>query len=367
LQFREFLTTLTGQAGYRDQVAHRAWLHPHAARYAAPDPPLAPKLAQVLAEQGIGRLYTHQAQALAAARAGDHVGVITATASGKTLCYQLPLLEAALADPRARGLLLFPTKALAQDQQRKLEALLATLPLLRAGIYDGDTPQEQRAALRARATLLLSNPDMLHVGILPNHQRWARFLANLRYVVVDEAHVYRGVFGSNVALLLRRLRRLCHEYGSEPQFICCSATIANPHQHLQALVGAPVTLVDDDGAPRGSREFVFWNPPLLDAKAPPSPAAAGKGGGGVQVESGQRRSTNAETTALFSSLVKSGVKALAFTRARKTAELILRYAQEALAREAPELAGRVAASGRATCPRSGVRSSRRWPTTSCAA
>lgn len=337
------LTTLSEQAAYRGQIAHREWLHPQSARYGSLEPPPPARLREALAELGITRLYSHQAQAFEAARRGEHVGVLTATASGKTLCYQLPLLEAALADPRARGLLLFPTKALAQDQLRKLEALLRAAPLLRAGIYDGDTPQAERAGLRASANLLLSNPDMLHVGVLPNHQRWARFFANLRYVVIDEAHVYRGVFGSNVALLLRRLRRLCDEYGSRPQFICCSATIANPQEHLQTLIGAPVTLVDDDGAPRGSREFVFWNPPPIHRQA-----AAGEqqqvpqAGEKHKSDGATRRSTNAETTALFSTLVRAGIKTLTFTRARKIAELMLRYVQDALAKEAPELVGRVA-------------------------
>jgi DEAD/DEAH box helicase domain-containing protein len=381
------LRVLQAEPGYSGQVVHREWLGPRAARYASVDPRLPAPLTAALAAQGISKLYTHQAAALQAARAGQHVGVITATASGKTLCYQLPLLEAALRDPRERALLLFPTKALAQDQLRSLRELTQAMPLIRSGIYDGDTPQAERATLRVSATLLLSNPDMLHLGILPNHQRWARFLGRLRYVVVDEAHTYRGVFGSNVALLLRRLRRLCAEYGGEPQFLLCSATIANPHEHLSALVGAPVAIVDDDGAPRGSREFVFWNPPLIETRQqgdrdiakqdeaawlsaePDAPRlrasaraahrlpvalseqqAARQGqqlnqspAAPKSAQSGARRSTNGETTAIFTTLVRHGVKSLAFTRARKVAELILRYAQEALRREAPELGGSIAA------------------------
>ena len=261
-------------------------LPPRAARFATPDAPLPDALAAALAARGITQLYAHQAAAIDAARAGDHLGVVTATASGKTLCYQLPALEAILAEPASRALFLFPTKALAHDQLRALNELLGALddhrrtdegridesisprPLvvrpssIVAATLDGDTPHGTRDALRAQARIILSNPDMLHRSILPNHARWAALLRSLRYVVLDESHSYRGVFGSHVrALIVRRLRRLCAHYGAAPQFICCSATSANPHEHLQALIGDPVTLIDEDGAPQGAREFVLWNPP----------------------------------------------------------------------------------------------------------
>jgi DEAD/DEAH box helicase domain-containing protein len=304
--------------GLRDDPANHERIvfvheqHPRIGLYQDLARPLAHPLARALERSGIQRLYRHQAAAVEAARAGQNVGVVTATASGKTLCYHLPTLEALLEDPRGRALYLFPTKALAQDQLRSLRDIGTDLPHVRAGIYDGDTPQAERTAVRANANIILSNPDMLHVGILPNHTRWSRMLARLRYVVVDEAHLYRGVFGSHVAQVLRRLRRVCEWYGGSPQFILASATIGNPREHLEALIGAPVYVVDDDAAPRGPKTLIFWNPPLLN------------------VESGARASSNVETTALFTELVTREVRTLAFTRARKIAELLLRYARSRL-------------------------------------
>ncbi len=322
MSLSDFVRALRDQPEWRARIAHTERIGPRAAVWAAPALPLPQPLRDALAAQGITRLYSHQARAVDLARAGRHLGVVTATASGKTLCYHLPTLEALLGDPRARALYLFPTKALAQDQLRALRELAGDhLPHVRAAIYDGDTPQHERGSIRATANIILSNPDMLHVGILPNHGAWSRFLSRLRVVVIDEAHVYRGVFGSHVALILRRLRRLCRRYGSDPQFIFASATIGNPHEHLAALLGDEVAIIDGSGAPSGPRTIIFWNPPLLSAAAD------------------QRASTNIETTALFSALVEQEVKTLVFTRARKVAELILRYARDRL----PEaLGGRIA-------------------------
>jgi DEAD/DEAH box helicase domain-containing protein len=289
----DFADLLRRIPGYAHQIAHVQPLLPRVARFAVPAAPLPDSLVAALAARGITQLYAHQAAAINAARAGDHLGVVTATASGKTLCYQLPALEAILAEPASRALFLFPTKALAHDQLRALNELLAALEMndhrppttdhqvampdandrssvvsrrssILAATLDGDTPHGARDALRANARIILSNPDMLHRSILPNHARWAALLRSLRYVVLDESHSYRGVFGSHVALIVRRLRRLCAHYGAAPQFICCSATSANPHEHLQALVGDPVTLIDEDGAPQGAREFVLWNPPVIE-------------------------------------------------------------------------------------------------------
>ena len=206
----------------------------------------------------------------------------------------------------------------------------------------------QRDALRANARIILSNPDMLHRSILPNHARWAALLRNLRYVVLDESHTYRGVFGSHVALIVRRLRRLCAHYGSAPQFICCSATSANPHEHLQALVGDPVTLIDEDGAPQGAREFVLWNPPLVGQNDEETETSYGNNADSrsslLRLRSeGRRRSTNIETANLLAALVRANVKTLAFTRTRRGAELVLRYTREALENSGSLLAGRVAA------------------------
>jgi len=319
-----FLDRLRADPEYRGQIAHVHRLEARPARYAALDPPLAPPLHEALATRGIDRLYTHQAQAITAARAGENVVVVTGTASGKTLCYNLPILEDLLEFPHARALYLFPTKALAQDQLKALrrvtDADVELSRLASAGVYDGDTPQTTRRRLRDEARLLLSNPDMLHSGILPYHTRWARFWGNLRTVVIDEVHSYRGVFGSNTADVIRRLRRLCAHYGSEPRFILCSATIANPQEHAERLLGLPVTLVNDDGAPRGERLFVFWNPPPLD------------------LATMERRSANVEAERLLVSLVADGVQTIVFGRTRIVAELLYRYAQEALRRQKPSLA-----------------------------
>ncbi len=272
-------------------------------------------------DRGITRLYTHQVAAIEATRRGEHIAVVTPAASGKTLCYNLPVLDALLADLDGRALYLFPTKALAQDQ---LDALAAfDLPEIPVATYDGDTPQRERRAAREQARILLSNPDMLHLGVLPQHFRWKPFLQRLRFVVIDEMHVYRGVFGSNVANVLRRLRRLCRLHGSDPRFICTSATIANAEECAARLLGLPVTVINDDGAPAGPRWFALWNPPLIDgAKS-------------------ARRSAITEATGLFTNLVHRGVRTIAFTKARKVTELVSRYAARRLAESAPDLAARI--------------------------
>jgi len=270
-------------------------------------------------------LYSHQAQAVNAAGHRRNVMVSTPSASGKTLCYNLPVLQAILEEKGSRALYLFPTKALAQDQLRSLRELACPHILSATDIatFDGDTPQEKRAEIKRRGKLVLTNPDMLHLGILPNHQSWARFLKGLRYVVIDEAHIYRGIFGSHVANVLRRLRRLCHFYGASPQFIASSATIANPEEHARNLVGAPFESITCDGSPWGGKEFVFWNPPLLDQ------------------HSGLRRSGNSEAAGLLSELVRHDLKSLVFARTRKLTELIYIYAREELAGSSPELASRI--------------------------
>jgi DEAD/DEAH box helicase domain-containing protein len=339
-----FLTKLRRQPFYQGQIVHLEQIPRRSAQYGGLDAPLHPDLQASLRAQGIERLFTHQAEAVNAARAGRHVVVVTSTASGKTLCYNLPVLEAILERPVARALYLFPTKALAQDQMRSLRELgcevsdrgLATAPsgtptipaaglAVRVGTYDGDTPQARRSKLRQQGQIILTNPDMLHVGILPNHALWASFFRHLRYVVIDEAHTYRGVFGSQVACVLRRLRRVCTLYGSEPQFIAASATIANPGQHLAALTGLEPLVIDDDGSPAGPRSFALWNPPLLEKP--------GRGSVGDRPQqSGLRRSANGEATQLFTTLIRNDTRTIVFTRARKVAELILRYAREELSK-----------------------------------
>src|SRR5881227_1318987 len=224
---------------------------------------LHPEVAAALRERGIERLWSHQADALHAAWAGTTI-VTTGTASGKSLCFQLPTLDVLCRDARARALYLYPTKALAQDQARALNAL-GVHKRVRPAIYDGDTKREERLAIRRRANLVLTNPDMLHVGILPNHQAWGDFFSNLAVVVIDEAHVYRGVFGSHVANVLRRLRRVAAAYGTAPRFLLTSATIANPVELAERLTGLEdVRLVDEDGSPGARRQIAMWNPPVVD-------------------------------------------------------------------------------------------------------
>jgi DEAD/DEAH box helicase domain-containing protein len=258
----------------------------------------------------VERFWTHQAEAIDLVRGGTSVVVATGTASGKSLCFQVPIAEAAAGDPPGTALLLFPTKALAQDQLRALGDL--DVPGLVPACYDGDTGPEERTWARRHATALLSNPDMLHVGLLPHHARWATFLMRLRYVVVDELHVLRGVFGTHVAHVLRRLRRVCAHYGSDPTFVFGSATIGEPATLASALCDKKVVAVTDDGSPRGERLFALWNPPLLDD------------------ESGARASANVETAALLSTLVGDDRRAIAFCRSRKGTELVAADARRRL-------------------------------------
>ena len=271
---------------------------------------LHPAVREALGAQGIAELYAHQAEAYAIVRRGGHMVVTTGTASGKTLAFNLPVLDTLAGDPRCRALYLYPTKALAQDQARTLAAL--AVPGVRAAIYDGDTPTAERRRVREWANLVLTNPDMLHVGVLPRHDLWGDVLHNLRYVVVDEAHVYRGVFGSHVANVLRRLRRLARIYGAEPQFLLASATIANPGELARSLLGVGVAVVGGDAAPRAERTIALWNPPLLD------PAL------------GLRASALGEASRLLAALVGRGLRTICFAKSRRAAELIHRFAADRL-------------------------------------
>jgi len=286
-----------------------------------------PELSARLKRLGIEALWTHQAEGLAHARARRHVAVATGTASGKSLVYQLATLEAVLADPHATAIFLFPTKALAQDQLRHLRAF--ALPAARAAVYDGDTPTSERQWVRRNANIVITNPDMLHVGIMPQHERWSVFLKNLVIVVVDEMHVFRGVFGSHVANVLRRLRRLCARYGATPTFVCASATIGNPAQLGERLTGLPFEAVTDDGSPRGEKLFALWNPPYLTTRD------------GEQLDT--RHSATSEAAALLAGLARHDVRTIAFARSRKGAELIAAHARDVLADERQDLAARIAA------------------------
>jgi len=267
---------------------------------------LHPALREALAATGIEALWSHQADALEAAMRG-HTVVTTGTASGKSLAFNLPVLHTLASDPSARALYLYPTKALAQDQARKLSQLGGRF--LRHAVYDGDTPREERRAIRQRSNLILTNPDMLHVGVMPNHKSWGDVLANLAWVVVDEAHVYRGVFGSHVANVLRRLRRLARAYGTEPRFMLTSATIRNPSDLAERLTGLQFELVDRDGAAHSERQIAMWNPPLVDEAL------------------GKRASALSEAAGLLAELVEREVRTICFLKSRRGVELIQRFAR----------------------------------------
>jgi len=307
-----FLQQTLRAGQFRSAVAEQRALPPVPAAYAPEDFSLQPATRRMLAAAGIERLYRHQAEAIEAVRSGEHVVLSTGTASGKSLCYAVPALESVIADPASRTLLLFPTKALAQDQLRSLRTLADGEPsfTLRAGVYDGDTPQSARGPLRREANLVLSNPDMLHTGILPNHglRHWQFFFRHLELVVIDEIHGYRGVFGSHVANVIRRLRRICRLYaGREPVFVCCSATIGNPAELAERLTGLPQQAVAADGAPRSERTFIFWNPPA-DPTDGRKPGALEEGG------------------ALLREAVAHGVRTIAFVPSRMSAERLARQA-----------------------------------------
>jgi len=327
-EFEALLRSLESPGGRRcKDLVHIERLPEREARWGELEKPLPAALLEALAAQGIERLYAHQARAADLARSGSHVVIATGTASGKSLAYHLPILERLLLEPDAVALYLFPTKALAQDQLRGLTRFAEASPALRqrlvAGTYDGDTPGQTRRRFREQANAILTNPDMLHQGILPYHSRWSRVFSNLRYVVVDEVHTYRGIFGSHVANVLRRLRRITRHYGSDPRFVLSSATIRNPGELAELLVGERVEVVDEDGAPRGPRIFAFWNP------------------GQPRTEPGTRPSASAEAERILVALMRRGIQSIAFTRSRVAAELIYRYAREALERDRDGLAERL--------------------------
>ena len=273
------------------------------------------RLREAFDRRGVAQLYTHQAEACRLAESGKNVVVVTPTASGKTLCYNLPALNLLLREPDARAMYLFPTKALAEDQLHSFQSLVDELSVeIRAFTYDGDTPQDARKAIRSRANVIFTNPDMLHSGILPHHTRWAKLFENLRYIVIDELHYYRGVYGSHVANLLRRLQRICGFYGSRPQFICSSATIANPRELAEALTGQPFDLVDRNGAPSGEKYFVFYNPPVVNRHL------------------GIRRSYIHETRRIAVDLIAGGQQTLVFANNRLATEILITYLKDACAR-----------------------------------
>ncbi|MEV0677304.1 DEAD/DEAH box helicase [Actinosynnema sp. NPDC050436] len=319
---------LAGVPAGESPLTHRADL-PRRAAQVVPWPSwAAPEVVAALVDRGVPEPWRHQAEAADHAWAGRHVVVATGTASGKSLAYQLPVLSALHEDPRRTALYLSPTKALGADQLRSVEAL--GVPQVRAATFDGDTPMAERDWVRAHANWVFTNPDMLHRGVLPNHARWIRFFRRLSYVVVDECHSYRGVFGSHVALLLRRLRRVARRYGADPVFVLASATVADPATSASRLTGVPCEAVTEDCSPRAGRTVALWEPPLLTEL---------EGENGAPV----RRSAGAETARILADLVVEGARSLAFVRSRVGAELTAIGARRVLAEVDPELASRVAA------------------------
>lgn len=273
---------------------------------------VSPVLREALAQRGVEQLYSHQSDAFRHVEDGKNTVIVTPTASGKTLCYNLPVLNRLLSEPDARAFYLFPTKALAEDQLQELQAGINATGLdLRAFTYDGDTPQDARKAIRERANIVLTNPDMLHAGILPHHTKWAKAFERLRYFIIDELHYYRGVYGSHLANVIRRLKRVCEFYGSNPQFICCSATIANPKELAEALTGDQFELVDRNGAPSGEKYFVFYNPPVINRQL------------------GIRRSYLHESRRMALEFIDRGQQTLVFTNNRLATEVLLTYLKEA--------------------------------------
>src|SRR5690625_3043041 len=309
---------------YRDRVTGELVMPAREARFAAMPDELDSRLVRALRARGVESLYSHQREAWDRVRSGAHTVVVTPTASGKTLCYNLPVLHSALRDG-AKALYLFPTKALSQDQVAELLELNRAGELgVRAYTFDGDTPSDARKAVRTKADIVVSNPDMLHQGVLPHHTKWAQFFENLRYIVIDEMHTYRGVFGSHVANVMRRLRRICRFYGSDPVFILSSATIANPAELAEGLVGAPVHAVTESGAPSGERHLLLWNPPVINA------------------DLGIRASARSQATRVARFSIGRGLKTIVFAQSRLMVEVLTKYLKDVFDAD-PRKPARVAA------------------------
>lgn len=298
---------------FMSNVSHWHTIEPTQARYAPYPQWFSPLLVNTLQKRGIHQLYTHQVQSLQTAREEKDYVVVTPTASGKTLCYNLPVLSSIINNPESRALYLFPTKALSADQVSELYELIQLADLdVKTYTYDGDTPASTRKALRQAGHIVVTNPDMLHSGILPQHTKWVKLFENLKYIVIDEIHTYRGIFGSNLANVLRRLMRICAFYGSNPTFILCSATIANPVELASALIGRSVTPIDQNGAPTGKRHFIFYNPPVVNQQL------------------GIRKGSISETRNIATNLIKNQIQTIVFAKSRLTVEVLTRYLKDLL-------------------------------------
>lgn len=309
----QLLDELRQDKNFLDCVSHWEVIPPREAVYSEFPASINPRIKSVLQKRGISKLYSHQATAIEKILSDKNVVIVTPTASGKTLCYNLPVLNRILEEPSSRALYLFPTKALSQDQVAELHQLVTDLDAdIRTYTFDGDTPRSARIAIRSAGHIVVTNPDMLHSGILPHHTRWIKLFENLRYVVIDEVHHYRGVFGSHLANVIRRLKRICRFYGSDPQFICCSATIANPLELARKIVEKEVELVDNNGAPTGEKHFILYNPPVINR------------------ELGIRKSYIKETRRLAERFLSNDIQTIIFARSRLRVEILLTYLTEAI-------------------------------------
>lgn len=307
----EMIEQIKGTPELMRQVTFWHTIPPRDAVIAEYPDSLHPKIKRTLLERGIQNLYIHQAASFNEVLQGRHIVAVTPTASGKTMCYNLPVLQGIMEDESARALYLFPTKALAQDQVTELQEIVERMGVdIKTHTYDGDTPPTVRQAIRNAGHIVVTNPDMLHSAILPHHTKWVKLFENLKYIVIDEVHTYRGVFGSHVANVIRRLKRICRFYGSHPQFICASATIDNPQDHAERLIGEKVTLIDNNGAPAGEKHFVFYNPPVVNQQL------------------GIRRSSVLETRKVAAMLLKQGIQTIVFARSRVRVEVLLTYLQD---------------------------------------
>lgn len=321
MNLQQFLQFLNSDPHFSGCIAGAHSIGAQEARYAEP-PALDPRVLEALQARGIRKLYTHQSQAVASALRGENVVVVTPTASGKSLTYMLPIFQRKIANPHSRTLLLYPTKALSQDQQSALNAFNESCSTdFKIFTYDGDTPPAARRKIMEAGDFVISNPDMLHAGILPHHTQWIKLFENLEFVVIDELHTYRGVFGSHLSNLLRRLQRICEFYGAKPQFLASSATISNPREHAENLTGRKFTLIDENGAPRGRRNIVFYNPPV------------------VNQQMGIRASSLKETAGLGAYLLKNKISTIFFCRSRIRVELLYTYLKE----RCPELGDKIRA------------------------
>lgn len=311
MNLEQLIDSLKASPAFMENVTRWETIPARPARLAAFPPQIDARIPAMLKTRGVEALYTHQRQAVEAILRGENVVVVTPTASGKTLCYNLPVLNGILHNEDTRALYLFPTKALSADQAHELYEMVEALDVpIKAYTYDGDTPAAARRSIRQAGHVVVTNPDMLHAAILPGHTKWVKLFENLKYVVIDEIHAYRGVFGSNLANVIRRLKRLCAFYGSSPQFICCSATIANPKELAETLTGEPMTLIDENGAPMGERHVVLYNPPVVNRQL------------------GIRRSSLLETRNIASLLVRNGIQSIVFARSRLHVEVLTKYLKD---------------------------------------